>query len=45
MSDWRRCEILLPLKFNDGQPVPRELITETLLAAAKSQSSTAKENR
>ena len=31
MSDWRRCEILLPLKFNDGQPVPRELITETLL--------------
>lgn len=31
MSDFRRCEILLPLKFNDGQPVPRELITETLL--------------
>jgi hypothetical protein len=31
MSDWRRCEILLPLKFNDGQPVPRELIAETLL--------------
>ena len=31
MSDWRRYEILLPLKFNDGQPVPRELVTETLL--------------
>ena len=31
MSDWRRCEILLPLRFNDGQPVPRELITGTLL--------------
>ncbi len=31
MSDWRRCEILLPLKFNDGQPVPRELIVNTLL--------------
>ena len=31
MSDWRRCEILLPSKFNDGQPVPRELIAETLL--------------
>ena len=31
MSDWRRCEILLPLKFNAGQPVPRESSTETLL--------------
>ena len=31
MSDWRRCEILLPLKFNDGQPVSRELIAATLL--------------
>jgi len=31
MSDWRRCEILLPLKFNDGQPVPRELVADTVL--------------
>ena len=31
MSAWRRCEILFPLKFNDGQPVPRELIEDTLL--------------
>lgn len=31
MSDWRRYEILLPLKFNDGRPVPRELISEALL--------------
>ena len=31
MNDWRRCEILLPLKFNSGQPVPRELIIESLL--------------
>ncbi|MCW5554227.1 MAG: hypothetical protein KIS67_18975 [Verrucomicrobiae bacterium] len=31
MSDWCRCEILLPSKFNDGQPVPRERITEALL--------------
>ena len=31
MSVWRRCEILLPLKFNDGQAVPRELIAGTLL--------------
>jgi hypothetical protein len=28
---YRRFEILRPLQFNDGQPVPRELITETLL--------------
>ena len=32
MSEWRRYEILLPLRFNDGQPVPRNLIIETLLA-------------
>ena len=28
---FRRFEILLPLRFNDGQPVPDELIAETLL--------------
>jgi len=31
MSDWRRYEILLPLKFNDGRAVPRELLSDTLL--------------
>ncbi|MHA3772777.1 hypothetical protein ACXR0O_14685 [Verrucomicrobiota bacterium sgz303538] len=25
----RRFEILLPLRFNDGQPVPRELLEQT----------------
>ena len=30
MSDWRRYEILLPLKFN-GRPVPRQLLGDTLL--------------
>jgi len=30
-SSSRRFEILLPLRFNDGQPVPDELIGETLL--------------
>ena len=30
MSNSRRFEILLPLKFNDGQQVPWELIGETL---------------
>jgi len=28
---FRRFEILLPLRFNDGQPVPDELIGDTLL--------------
>lgn len=27
----RRYEMLLPLRFNDGQPVPNELIADTLL--------------
>lgn len=30
-SAFRRFEILLPLRFNDGQPVPDELVGETLL--------------
>ena len=30
-SSQRRYEILLPLRFNDGQPVPDDLIGETLL--------------
>jgi hypothetical protein len=30
MSASRRYEILLPLRFNDGQPVPNESIGETL---------------
>jgi len=29
-SRFRRYEILLPLKFNDGSPVPDELVGETL---------------
>ena len=31
MNVSRRYEILLPLRFNDGQPVPDELIADTLL--------------
>jgi hypothetical protein len=31
MSSSRRYEILLPLKFNDGQPVPWTLIGDTLI--------------
>ena len=30
-SSFRRFEILLPLRFNDGQPIPNELIADTLL--------------
>jgi hypothetical protein len=30
-STRRRFEILLPLRFNDGQPVPDELVGESLL--------------
>ena len=28
---YRRFEMLLPLRFNDGQPVPDDLIADTLL--------------
>ena len=31
MNAWRRFEILLPLRFNDGQPVPDAVIGESLL--------------
>ncbi len=31
MSAWRRYEIPLPLRFNDGQPVPEEVIGDALL--------------
>jgi hypothetical protein len=31
MTVLRRYEILLPLRFNDGQSVPDELISDTLL--------------
>lgn len=27
----RRFELLLPLRFNDGQPVPNEVIADTLI--------------
>ncbi len=30
-ASFRRYELLLPRRFNDGQPVPNELIAETLL--------------
>lgn len=30
-SNWRRDEVLLPLRFNDGQDVPQEWIAEAVL--------------
>ena len=30
-KSYRRFEILLPLQFNDGRPIPAELIADTLL--------------
>jgi len=30
-SKWRRYEVLLPLQFNDGRPVPSEWIAEAIL--------------
>ena len=30
MSALRRYEILLPLRFNDGQPVPPQLVADTM---------------
>ena len=32
---YRRFEILLPLRFNDGQPVPDDLLAETFLELRK----------
>jgi hypothetical protein len=29
-TSFRRFEILLPLRFNDGRPVPDELIADTI---------------
>lgn len=26
MTKWRRFEVMLPLQFNNGEPVPRELL-------------------
>jgi hypothetical protein len=30
-STWRRYEVLLPLEFNDGRPVPPEWLAEAVL--------------
>ena len=30
MKNWRRYEILLPLRFNTGKPVSKALLAQTL---------------
>lgn len=30
MKSWRRYEILLPLRFNDGTPIPKVLLAQTV---------------
>jgi len=30
MRNWRRYEILLPLRFNEGQRVPKSLLAQTV---------------
>jgi hypothetical protein len=31
MSRWRRFEVMLPVKFNDGKPIPRKWFGRTAL--------------
>ncbi len=31
MKNWRRHEILLPLRFNDGKRIPKALLAQTVL--------------
>jgi hypothetical protein len=33
-SKWRRFEVLLPLQFNDGRPVPSDWLAEAVLEVA-----------
>ncbi len=33
-NKWRRFEVLLPLRFNDGRPVPEEWLAEAVLELA-----------
>ena len=30
MKNWRRYEVLLPLRFNNGKPVPKALLAKTV---------------
>ena len=45
MSSLRRYEILLPLRFNDGQPVPPELVAETVIRLREQFGAVSAENQ
>ena len=45
MSVLRRYEILLPSRFNDGQPVPNQLVAEALLVLRKQFGAVSWENQ
>lgn len=44
-SSFRRYEILLPRQFNDGQPVPDELMADTVLDLRKQFSAVSAETQ
>jgi len=31
MKNWRRYEVLLPVRFNDGVRIPKALLAQTIL--------------
>ena len=45
MSSLRRYEILLPLRFNDGRPVPSELVAETVIRLREQFGAVSAENQ
>ncbi len=45
MSNLRRYEILLPLRFNDGRPVPAELVAQTVIRLREKFGAVSAENQ
>lgn len=45
MSSLHRYEILLPLRFNDGRPVPPELVAETVIRLREQFGAVSSENQ
>lgn len=45
MSSLRRYEILLPFRFNDGRPVPPELVAETVIRLREQFGAVSSENQ
>jgi hypothetical protein len=45
MSSLRRYEILVPLRFNDGRPVPPDLMAETVIRLREQFGAVSSENQ